>query len=100
MRGSCSVASIMPVHKQLVHITLPVPLHGTHLHEVGLFRSMMPLPEQIAHARYPLPCTLPHRPSVREPQGSTLINSSFCSRTHVTQEAPGLIYLGTNPASI
>jgi len=56
MRGSCSVASIIPVHRQLVHITLPVPLHGVHLHAVILLGSTMPTPEQMAHARYPLPC--------------------------------------------
>jgi hypothetical protein len=56
MRGSCSVASIMPVHRQLVHMTLPVPLHGVHLHAVIVLGSTMPTPEQTAHARYPLPC--------------------------------------------
>ena len=31
MRGSCTVAIALPVQRQEVHITLPVPEQGTHM---------------------------------------------------------------------
>ncbi len=73
MRGSCSVAIAMPVHRQLVHITLPVPLHvGQKVRmpadvatapapappaaEADPSREMsLPRVPHCAHGRYPVP---------------------------------------------
>mmetsp|Transcript_3739 Transcript_3739/g.13130 ORF Transcript_3739/g.13130 Transcript_3739/m.13130 type:complete len:100 (+) Transcript_3739:1209-1508(+) len=48
--GSCSVAISLPVHRQVVHITLPVLLHIGHASP-----STKPVPPHIPQARYPLP---------------------------------------------
>jgi hypothetical protein len=45
-RGSCSVASFLPVHRQEVHITLPVP---AQLAQVS--PAVAPLPTQVPQVR-------------------------------------------------
>ena len=59
MRGSCSVASAIPVHKHDVHITFAVPLHVGQIHlvfDVGsINRPGRLLVEHSAHCKYPLP---------------------------------------------
>ena len=55
MRASCSVANARPVHKQLVHITLPVPLHVEQNVRAPPCATSLPREPHWAHGRYPVP---------------------------------------------
>jgi hypothetical protein len=48
MRGSCSVAICLPVHRQPVHITLPLPAQNAHTSAV---EGSAPQPTQWPHVR-------------------------------------------------
>ena len=51
MRGSCSVAIAMPVHRQDVHITLPVPLQVEQKQLVPSRDTSLPRVPHCAHGR-------------------------------------------------
>lgn len=48
MRGSCSVAICLPVHRQPVHMTLPLPAQKA---QPSLLLGSVPLPTQCPHVR-------------------------------------------------
>lgn len=48
MRGSCSVARLLPVHRQPVHITLPLRAQSMQPLRVA---GSMPEPMQLPHIR-------------------------------------------------
>lgn len=55
-RLSCSVAKVLPVHRQPVHMTLPVPAQKAQLQvAVPLLVGSVPLPTQLPQVRYPVP---------------------------------------------
>jgi len=59
MRGSCSLAIAIPVHKHVGHITFPAPEQLEHRSvvesEKRLLLNNILLAEQRAHGKYPVP---------------------------------------------
>lgn len=95
MRGSCSVTIAIPVHRQLVHITLAVPLQHPQKVLLPLVGSMTrPGVFEVlhsAHVRYPVPLQYMH--SLRS------CSSTYRPFDHMEYEEPLCAYGVYEPSS-